>query len=267
MKFTQIGLVGLLLGMIAAAQGQVVLSGTTYTENFNNLAVGLPTGWSVYTSATTTTLGTSAIFQNSATAWNASLTTETANFRNIAGNTSATDANGAAQLTNADRALGWRPGTAASRNGAIAVALSDTLGFENFSLSITLFSPVNVSFDQTYDLEYRIGSSGSFTRLASTYSTGTIFGTSTLTANSVTLSALNNQSSGVIFRVRGTTATGTESGGLDVLGIDNFTLNYSATAIPEPAVTTAALGLSALLLAVVYRRRVSALRLHTGAAG
>ncbi len=232
-----------------------MLTGTGYSENFNNLVSGLPVGWSVTSNTTSTTLGTASTFQTAATDWNVSLSTESANFRNISGNNVAVGSNSATQSANLDRALGWRPGTALSRNGSVAVELTNTTGFENFSLSVTLFSPNNVSNDQTYALEYRIGSSGSFTQLGSTYSTGTVFGTTTITANSVTLSALNNQSSGVIFRVRGTATSGTSSSGLDVLGIDNFSLNYVATAIPEPSVAAAVFGFCALVLALFFRRR------------
>ena len=40
------------------ATGQVVLSGTNYTQTFDRLGVGLPAGWSVRTNATATSLGT-----------------------------------------------------------------------------------------------------------------------------------------------------------------------------------------------------------------
>src|SRR5436190_997061 len=41
-----------------AAQAQVILTGTSYTQNFDGLGTGLPTGWTVYVDATNTSLGT-----------------------------------------------------------------------------------------------------------------------------------------------------------------------------------------------------------------
>ena len=103
-----------------------------------------------------------------------------------------------------------------------------------------------------------MGDTGAFTQLGATYATGTVFGQSTITANSITLSAINNQSSIVYFRVRGTTSSGTSSSGLDVLGIDNFTLSYNATAVPEPSTYAAILGGVALVGVMALRRRKAA---------
>ncbi|RZK56175.1 MAG: hypothetical protein EOO59_10015, partial [Hymenobacter sp.] len=48
---------GLALGS-TRAQAQATLGASPYTENFNALGSGLPTGFSVYTNASATSLGT-----------------------------------------------------------------------------------------------------------------------------------------------------------------------------------------------------------------
>lgn len=243
--------------MAISASAQITLTGTSYTENFNSIGSGLSSGWSVYTSATSTTLGTAdSSFATATTLWNAG--TASTYFRNIASNDIATSANTATQNGDTNRAFGWRPlGATApavqpSREGALTLAINNTTGFQNFSLSVTLFTANDVSGSQNYALEYRVGNSGSFTSLGS-YTTTTPFGSSTLTADSITLSALNNQSSSVYIRVRGTSTTG--SSNLDTLGIDNFSLSYSATAVPEPSTYAAVAGVLALGGVMWQRRR------------
>ncbi|HWA84968.1 MAG TPA: hypothetical protein VG710_01995 [Opitutus sp.] len=249
-----LGIAALIVILSGTAAAQVTLTGTSYVQDFNGLGGALPTGWSVTTAATANSLGTSASFQSAPTNWSASLSTEPRSFRNIASNNIASGANAATQSADSDRALGWRPGDAASRNGAVTLAIANTTGFTNFNVSISLFSPNNVSNDQTYAFEYRVGNSGAFTQLGSTYTTGTVFGAATITANSITLSALNDQHSPVYFRIRGAASSGTSSSGLDVLGIDSFNLSFSGTSIPEPATNAVVVGLIIFAGAMVRRR-------------
>jgi hypothetical protein len=133
------------------------------------------------------------------------------------------------------------------------LAISDTLGFNDFSISLRLFTANDVTNNQTYAVEYRVGNSGNFTQIGSTYTTGIPFNATSYSVNSVTLSALNNQSSNVYVRVRGTIGTG-QSGSLDTIGLDDFNLSYSA--IPEPSTYAAMAGTVALFGAVWHRRRV-----------
>lgn len=226
---------------------QVTLSGASYTQDFNSIGSGLPTGWSVYTSATDTTLGTATTFTTTTTSW--SSTTAGSDFRNIATFGSSN------QSTDSDRAIGWRPLAASSgaRTGAVMLSLANTTGFTNFSLSFDIFTANNVNETQTYSIEYRVGNSGAFTQL-STFTTpdsGSLsLNASTISVNSVSLSALSNQSQSVYFRIRGTATSGTS---LDTIGIDNFVLSYSA--IPEPSTCAAIFGGLALLGAAGWRRR------------
>jgi hypothetical protein len=229
---------------------QLSLSGTSYLADFNSLNSGLPTGWSVSTGATVSTLGTATTFTTAPTAWNATAGV----FRNSASNSAQVSDNATAQSNRTDRALGWRPVgvtglDTGAREGAVTLTIANTTGLQNFNLSVTLFTANNVANDQTYALEYRVGPNGSFTSLG-TYLTGAPFNSSTLSANSLTLSALNNQSDSVLIRIRGISTTGT--GSLDTLGIDNFTLTYAA--VPEPSTYAAILGALALVGAGLHRR-------------
>lgn len=134
------------------------------------------------------------------------------------------------------------------------LTLSNTTGFTNFSLSVDVFTANDITASQVYSLEYRVGNSGNFTQI-STYTTpssgASTFNTQTLTATSITLSALNDQSSPVFIRLRGTAASGTN---LDTVGIDDFSLSYSATAIPEPSTYAAIFG-GVVLVGVIVRKR------------
>lgn len=240
------------------APAQVVLTGTAYTQDFNAIGSGLPDGWSVSTSATISSLGTPASFTSTTTTW--ATATLGSDFRNVSSNNITYTTTGATQNANPNRALGWRPVGANSaevtpaRTGAVTLQLADTTGFQNFTLSVDLFTVNITGTTQTYQLEYRVGSTGNFSVLQ-TYTTdeassGSYSNQTTLTANSITLSALNNQSSPVFIRLRGTSTAG--SSNLDQIALDNFSLTY--TAVPEPSTYALLAGLVALTGAMLRRR-------------
>ena len=249
--------------MIAvAAQAQLSITGSSYTENFNSIGSGLPTGWSVYTSTSVSTLGTAATFTTATTTW--ATTTVGTDFRNVSSNNITYTTTGATQAANTDRALGWRPVGSDSatvtpgRTGAVMLTLANTSGYQNFSLSVDIFTVNITASSQTYVLEYRVGNTGSFTTIGNYTTAGTSTNAydnpQTLTANSITLSALNNQSDSVYIRLRGTSSSG--SSNLDQIAIDNFSLSYAA--IPEPSTYAAIAGLVTLIGVVVHRRRRAA---------
>jgi hypothetical protein len=200
-------------------------------------------------------LGTSANAGFVATAVSWSAANSSGLFRNTSADNIAPDSIASAQSANADRALGWRPSLAAERKGAITVAFANTSGFENFSVSMDVFTFNDVTAVATYAFEYRVGGSGSFTQLGSTYTTGEPFSAVTLSFSGTALDTMADQSQPVYFRLRGTTATGT--GSLDGIAIDNFTLGYSliASPMPEPSAASALAALGALLSCLARRRR------------
>jgi hypothetical protein len=246
----------LVLAAGTLASAQVNLTGISYTQNFNNLASGLPIGWSVQTSATLNTLGNSGSFTNAATTWAAG--TALTDFRNVASDNIAFGSTSVTQAADPNRAVGWRPLAAATdaRSGSIMLAIANTVGFENFSASVHVFTGNDsATSSQAYVWEFRVGGAGNFTPLA-TYLTPTTgatgFNAQTFTADAVTLAALNNQPDIVYFRLRGAATAGTS---LDSIALDDFSLGYSAVAVPEPSTYVVALGAMALLSAAIRRAR------------
>ncbi len=245
-----------MLAAAATAGAQVNLTGISYTQNFNNVGSGLPPGWSVRTTTTAGTLGNVGTFTTAATTWAAG--TALTDFRNVASDNLAFGAAAGTQSSDLNRAIGWRPLAAATdaRSGAIMLTIADTAGFQDFALSVRVFTGNDsAASSQTYLLEFRVGNTGNFTPLA-TYLTPTTgatgFNAQTFTANSTTLALLNNQPDTVYIRLRGTASTGTS---LDSIALDDFSLTYSAVAVPEPATYAALLGATAWLGAMMRRFR------------
>src|SRR5690606_20391685 len=95
-------------------------------------------------------------------------------FRNTSSSNISSTSLAGPQGENTNRALGWRPSQAAERDGAITVEFANTLGFVDFSVSLTVFTFNDVTAVSTYDFEYRVGESGAFQKLDS-YTTGAPF--------------------------------------------------------------------------------------------
>lgn len=238
---------------ISVGQAAVVLSGTQYQQNFDGLASGLPTGWSVKTGATSTSLGTdvpisppadaSGSFVTTATTWGST----TGNFRNAASadGLSSTATSGA-QSSSTDRALAIRQTASFGDPGAAFVlSVQDTLGFENFSLSFKaqMLTAVTESRSTTWTIDYRLGASGSFLSLG-TYSDPGVFGSTTLSFTSTQLSAWNDQALPVYFRIAALTAS-SGSGNRDTFGIDDFLLTFDEVLAPPPVPEPSEWGLMA----------------------
>src|SRR6478609_3233090 len=68
-----------MLFFATSSPGQVVLTGTNYTQNFDGIGAGLPVGWSVRTGASTSNLGTPAAFNVAQVSWS-STTGQFANY-------------------------------------------------------------------------------------------------------------------------------------------------------------------------------------------
>lgn len=244
--------------LTTAGRGAVSVA-TSYTENFDALGTALPDGWEVWTSSTTT--GNGAAFSWSSvpatpTANNAAAATDTF-FRNLPG---ASQSWSAGLSTGSDRALGWRAGNAASRDGSITFTWLNTSGWTFSDLSFDLFTPNSSGTAATFNLEYQIGATGTFTSfVGASYTTvptpassPSALGVTTLQLTAAELSVLNDHSGLVTLRLN-TAATSTT---LNTLALDNFHYTAtSATAVPEPATFALFGGLVVLGLALTRRSR------------
>ena len=237
--------------------GQVsVLS--SYTETFDSLGTALPGGWGVWTSSTGSSNGT-AFTWNTAQVGNDDAASTTTYFRNLPG---ASQSWSSTLSTGTDRALGWRAGTAASRDGSITFTLGNTAGWSFDSLSFQLFTPNNSGTAATFQFQYQIGSTGTFTNFSPvvTYTNDTAQNPLIVTTISLTsgqLAAISNQSQQVTLRWDN---TATSQSTFNTVALDNFT--YSASAVPEPS-TYAAMAGATVLMAAGWRRRRSQVRRPT----
>jgi len=210
-----------------SVRAQLTLSGTSYTQNFDSLPT-LPTGWTVRTGSTTSSLGTAG------TVTTASWTDTTGNFRNVAAAESplTSGTSTANQGTATDRALAIRPsGSFGDPNGAFLLQLQNTTGRTDFALTMKHMSCDDQPRTSVYTVEYTTVAAGTsgWTTLG-TYTTTTWGAT---TANYDFGTALDNIGNNVWIRVRGGTSTG--SGNRDTYGIDDFVLTWSTA---TPTITT-----------------------------
>ncbi|OJV54919.1 MAG: hypothetical protein BGO31_16400 [Bacteroidetes bacterium 43-16] len=198
----------LLAGFSLNADAQLSLTGTSYTQNFNSIESGMPTGWKVRTGATATALGTdvtaSAILTPGATTvWNAT----GGGFKNFASGTPfATYASGttALQGSETNRALGVRQVSATDMGVAFVLELANTTNLANFDMSFNLQSLDSTSArTATWVVDYGVGANPTVFTPAAT--TGTVTtGGNTFSKNTVNVdfgTALNNQSGPVYIRI------------------------------------------------------------------
>jgi|GEM_PF-2074323 len=226
--------------LLAPALGaQIVLSGTSYSQNFNSLGSGLPTGITCRTPISATDNGYSIVPSPTPKEWhNASLQ---GNFYNFA---SATGMSGAESIStqNAalDRALGIRQsgsyGDASSNPPTppcFLFTISSTPGFTGFAMSLDLMMLSVQLRSTTWTIEYRIGTTGTFTVIG-TYNDPGAFGTTPFSYNFG--SALDNVNGTIELRVAALNPS-TGTGNRDSFGIDNFSLTWSVAATPPPTIT------------------------------
>ena len=213
----------------------MTLTETNYFQNFNSLGSGLPTGWTTRTNVSSNSLGSALTFSNTnRTAVVNGWSNTTAAFKNYASATGLTNTNTFAQQTNStDRALGIRPtgsfGDDAGNFAGFALQLSNTLGFDSFTLSMDAMLLAAEGRTNIWTLDYGVGASpASFTTLTN-WTTPTSFGITTLSISSDTLAGIANLSSNVWIRFS-ILSLSTGSGSRDSVGIDNFSLSYSALA-------------------------------------
>ncbi len=223
----------------------------SYSQSFDSIGTALPNGWNVWTSSTSISNGTVFSWNTGLVANNAAATTSNF-FRNLPG---ASQTWSAGLSTGTDRALGWRAGDSASRDGSITFTLSNTAGWNFESLSLQLFTPNNSGTPATFQLQYQIGSTGTFLEFSPliTYANNTAQNPLLITSISLTsgqLLAISNQSDQVTLRLDNNATSGTS---WNTLALDNYT--YTASAIPEPSTYASFAGAFALAGAWWHRRK------------
>lgn len=239
-------LLSCLVGSAFLSNAQLAPSGASpYTQNFNSIGGGLPTGWYVYSASTATSLGTLANYSGSL---NYGIYRDTAcgtsnvvggGFKNYASANTATEGIPCdTQKVRSDRALGVRqvtPSNASHPNldsgAAFVLRLVSTKGMSavgvNFKLQSLDTSSPRVT---TWRVEYRIGSTGAFTSVATTGTMttgGHVFSNNNITASFGT--ALDNILQPVTIRIV-TLDFSTGSGNRASTAIDDFNLTWTGSA-------------------------------------
>ncbi|MFN3848822.1 MAG: 3-coathanger stack domain-containing protein [Spirosomataceae bacterium] len=227
------------------AKSQVVLSGSSYSQNFDNLVNGLPAGWTVRTGSNATSLGTAASLTTATTAWS-----NTAGaFKNFASADGLTSTSTSTQQgASTDRALGVRQtGTFGDPNAAFVMQVSNTTGFENFTLAFKLQSLDAASARTvTWQVQWAVGANPtSFNTLTTVPATLTTGG-STFASTDVTAtlpSGVNNQSENLWIRIV-TLASSAGANNRPSTGIDDLSLTYSPINTSNPSIVTSTNSLS-----------------------
>lgn len=200
-------------------QAQITLTTSPYTQNFNGVASGLPTGWTVRTGATASALGTAAGFNVSPIG----NTTTTGQFGNF---TSSADGS---------RCAGVRQtGSFGDPGAAFVLQLTNTTGASDLAVSFTLMDLANQPRSTTWSVDYGIGSSPTTWTNLSTSPASLITGGSGSDSYTVTASlppAVNNSAQNVWIRIVTKSAT-SGSGNRTSTAIDNFSLSFSTAAAP-----------------------------------
>lgn len=240
----------LLLGAAAishASMAQLSLTGTSYTQDFNNLGTALPIGWKLFTGATPAALGndvTATKFNASPVEWKGT----SGGFRNSASangqpNFAAIGNSSTAQAAVTDRALSVRQVSYSNSNfgqsdsgAAFGLHINNTVGLTNFQLSFKLQSLDSTSTRITaWVVDYGFGSNPSaFTSVAVTGTNTT--GGNTFTNNTITVNfgnALDNQSGNVWIRIAALTVSTGASGNRATTGIDDFNLTWTGSSAPN----------------------------------
>ncbi|MEI6349274.1 MAG: chitobiase/beta-hexosaminidase C-terminal domain-containing protein [Bacteroidota bacterium] len=234
-------ILGVMFCGIAALQAQVSLTGTSYTETFDGIGTGYPTGWSLKVHATATALGTDTVLTTPNVKW--TLTTKgVKNFASADGLTITSDS--AAQTNSTDRALGLRQtGSWADAGAAYTVQIANTTDMNTFGLAFKLQS-LDSSSHRTavWKVQFATGAAPTvFTDLVTTPATlttgGGVWSNTSVTASFGAL--LDNQAGPVWIRIVELAAT-TGSGNRPSTGVDDFNLtwtNGAATTVAAPVFT------------------------------
>lgn len=242
----------LLFAFAAAAyssHGQLSLSGTSYTQDFNNITSALPTGWYTYNSATTSSLGIIEAWSGSSNYGRYADTVNCGsdvngggakNYPSANNGTAAKVATCAAQKLFTDRAVGFRQVSQTNAShpnlepgAAFVLKIANTTGLTNFNLNFKLQSlDTTCPRTTTWTVDYATGATpSSFTPVTPTSGTMTT-GNLTFSNNTINVnfgSALDNKSTNVWIRIAALTAS-TGTGTRPSTAIDDFNLSWTGTA-------------------------------------
>lgn len=231
----------LFIAFATTGWSQVSLTGTSYTENFDGIASGLPAGWTVRTGASATVLGTSQTLATTATSW----ASTTAQFNNAASaNPPSTSVdNATTQRNRTDRALAVRQsGSFGDNSAAFVFQIANTTGLSAFNLSFKLMQldPGAAARTATWNVDYGFGSTPtSFTNAATSPATLTTvlgsWGSTTATVNFG--SALDNNSGPVWIRIVTKSPT-TGTGSRPLSAIDDVNLTWASSSSTAPTISS-----------------------------
>ncbi len=242
---------GWLAALPALAQ-PLVLSGTSYSQNFDGIGTSLPQGWNTYSTGSSTALGALSTFHSTATAWNntSALFWNFASLTNNDGTVLPTNAPTATQAAVINRVVGVRQTGTANTGGdpgaAIVLELNDTTIGSSFTMSFDWLLLNNQTRTTVWRVDYGLGSNptafiplGTWTNggmLPFQYATN-YFGTTNLSFSFG--SALDNQNQPVWIRIVTLSAT-TGAGSRCSFGLDNFNLSWGPpiTVTNPVAITT-----------------------------
>jgi len=238
-----------LAAISVSAHAQLTLGTSPYTQNFNSITStsGLPTGWSIYNSATSSSLG---ILE----AWSASTNygrfADTANcpsdvfgggakyYPSANNGNAAKVATCSAQTAFTDRAIGIKQVSQTNPShpnlepgAAFVLKIANTTGLSNFNLSFKLQSlDTTTARTTTWTVDYATGASPTSFTAATPVGTMTTGGLA-FTNNTIAVnfgSALDNKSTTVWIRVAALTAS-SGTGARAATAIDDVSLSWSGT--------------------------------------
>jgi autotransporter-associated beta strand protein len=239
-RFAILARSALILGLgSVTTSAQVTLTGTSYSQDFNSIGMGLPTGWNVRTGASSSALGTAAVFVSSKTTW----ATATGQFANTASaNSPSTSSDSTTvQGNDTDRAISIQQSGSFGDPGA-------SINF-NFNASSVTFSGIGTALSlelqdvnpaqgrlTTWSIQYGIGTSPSTWTTITTWTDPNIWGSSTITVSGSSLSALSGQTNVWIRVVALTSSTGSSS--RNKIALDDFSMTYASTGSTPKIVIT-----------------------------
>ncbi len=219
-----------------AQTGKTLPAGQVYTETFDEINNGLPTGWFVAENASDSTVGIPVVFNTTPVNWS----NTAGSFKNFAGTVGLSASSSTTQQSNStNRALGIRQtNTFGEPGGAFCWQIANTINKENIDLTLDhlIVSPQDRSSE--WFVQYSVDQGANWTILG-TYTTPaganlSDWGDSTMTY--ALDSNANNLNTPLLIRIASLTNS-SGSGSRDSYAIDNvqlnWTLNCSTPLLPD----------------------------------